>query len=93
MYETSPLLGSSDVAQEAPLPPAYTLAFYWPCLFAGVFTNTLAVCASLALTKSILDDPTRAAYFESNWWIVWLVGLLLLMGASRLARRTPDSPA
>jgi hypothetical protein len=44
-------------------------------------------------SKSILDDPTRAAFYQSNWYIVWLVGALLLMGAWRRAARKPRPPA
>jgi hypothetical protein len=87
--EQTPLLGSSsaapgdEAAEEAPFVPAYTLAYYWPCLIAGVLANTLAVCASVAITKDILDDPVRATYYQTHWYIVWLVGVLLLMGAWR----------
>jgi hypothetical protein len=87
MDEETPLLVSAggaageDAAEEAPFQPACTLAFYWPCLLSGVLANTVAVCASLALTKSILDDPARASFYQSHWAIVWLVGVLLLMGA------------
>jgi hypothetical protein len=87
MDETTPLFGSSNGAEEA-LVPAYTLAFYWPCLVAGVLANTLAVVASLEITKSILDVPARASFFQTHWFIVWLVGLLLLSGA-RGPRRGP----
>ena len=94
--EQTPLVGSSAGAagDEAPFVPAYTLAYYWPCLIAGVLANTLAVCASVAITKDILDDPVRAAYYQTHWYIVWLVGVLLLMGARpppylRTTRATP----
>lgn len=52
-----------------------------PCMIAGVVANTAAVCASVAITKDILDTPSRATFYQSHWYIVWLVGLLLLSGA------------
>lgn len=54
-------------------------------MIAGVIANTAAVCASVAITKDILDDPTRAAFYQSHWYIVWLVGLVLLSGACAAA--------
>jgi len=54
-------------------------------MIAGVIANTAAVCASVAITKDILDDPTRAAFYQSHWYIVWLIGLVLLSGACAAA--------
>ena len=89
--EREPLLGrrgSSEFQEETPV---QRLRFYWPCLFTGVTLTTLSLCASVWLSKSILDDPTRAAYFQKTWWIVWLVGLLVILGAWRAAQRPAET--
>ena len=79
--EREPLLGNRAGAAGGYEKPVSTLRYYWPCLSTGVSLNTLALCASVWLTKYILDDPTRATYFQTNWWIVWLVALLMIVGA------------
>lgn len=78
--EREPLLPRPTAPADEPKPLA-KLPYYWPCLTTGVALNTLAVLFSVHITKSILDNPTRATYFEHNWWIVWLVGFFLLIGA------------
>ena len=83
--ERTPLLGAQTTGVSG-IPgdyekPVQSLRYYWPCLSTGICLNTLAVCASVWLTKSILDVPTRATYFQTNWWIVWLVALLVIVGA------------
>ena len=89
--EREPLLGRqrAGLDDDASRPLA-SLRFYWLCLSTGISLNTLSVCASVWLTKQILDDPSRATYFQTHWWVVWLVWLLLVLGASR-AR--DDAPA
>jgi hypothetical protein len=86
--ESEPLLPRpADVgagAPDVPVKPLKELPFYWPCLATGVVFNTLAVCASVKITQDFLDNPDRAAYIQRNWWIVWLVGLLVLIGALRV---------
>ena len=84
LNESAPLLGRKDGGgDEAPVEvkPVESLRFYWPCLFFGVLCNGLAVGFSVWLTKSILDDPTRAEFYQHNWYIVWLVGFVMIISA------------
>jgi len=79
--ESEPLLGRPRGGAVTLEKPVNKLPFYWPCLASGVALNTLALCLSVELTSRILASPDTAAYLQHNWWIVWLVGLLLLLGA------------
>ena len=86
--ESEPLLGRPTRGVAVDEKPVNKLPYYWPCLATGVALNALALCLSVKLTESLLASPDTAAYLQHNWWIVWLVGLVLLLGALVRPRRS-----
>jgi hypothetical protein len=42
-----------------------TLKWWWPCLLTGALFWCAAMAVSVGVTSWVLDDPTRAAYYQT----------------------------
>ena len=55
------------------------LPFWWPCLLTAALFGCAAMGTSVGITSWVLEDPARASFYQDDWWVCWLVFLVLLI--------------